>query len=408
MPKLAVVASVIGLVLLSAAAPAQAAEKTLTVAYTCSGGPFSNTTLNVPITVPDTANGSFPAKWNIPQLTLRTAASAATQVRVEGALTVTGGTHPGLTATGGSVAVGATTVPAMPVTSTVQATAGGQVTIKPSAEAGSLRLSLADVPGDVTLCTTTSSESVTVTVGGSDDPGEVVDYTCRPASGATQTVRIRTMLTMPAANPKVGEQFTIGWKGVYVQGGELEAPNGLPTSGLKMYAYASISGISQLTSATGVGDLAAVTVGEPIPLPGSVEMKTTPKQAGTGTVKPASVNFGLRPTEPLIECEPANPNSLKTYPLTIGNGSASPSASASPTVTATATKTTFVTVNPTVDDEPEQPRKSITPREGVATGAGGDAGPDGRLFILAGSALILAAGAGGLFLRRPRSSSSGI
>ncbi|MFI6709981.1 hypothetical protein ACIBF7_26330 [Nonomuraea sp. NPDC050478] len=401
MPKLAVVASAIGLVLLSAAAPAQAADKTLTVAYTCSGGPFSNTTLSVPIVVPDTASGSFEAKWAIPALTLRTAPTATTQVQVNGKLAVTGGTHADLSKTGASVTPGTTAVPAGQVTSTVQitATTGGQVTIKPSTETGSLKLALAVTPTDVTTCTTTGTESVTVTVGqdgGGGGTGDVVDYTCTPTSGAPQTVRIRTTLTLPAANPKVGEQFTIGWKGTYESGAELEAPNGLPTTGLKMYAYASISGLTGLTSATGVGELSGVAVGQPIALPASVDMKTTSGRAGTATVKPASVNFGPRPTEPLIECEPTSPGSLKTYTLTIGDGSASPSASATPT------KTAVVTVTPTEDDS-EEPRRSITPREGVATGAGGDAGPDGRMFVLAGSALVLAAGAGGLLLRRRRS-----
>ncbi|MFG1942270.1 hypothetical protein [Nonomuraea sp. NPDC048826] len=400
MPKLAVIASAVGLVLLLAPAPAQAADKTLTVAYTCSGGPFSNTTLSVPVVVPDSATGTFEVKWSIPALTLGAAATAATQVQVNGKLTVTGGTHTDLSKTGASVPAGSATAPASQVTSTVQvtATAGGQVTIKPATEAGSLKLALAVTPTEVTTCTTTSTQSVTVTVGtgtgtgddndNGDGTGDVVEYICRPASGAVQSVRIRTTLTLPTGNPEVGEQFTIGWKGAYESGAELEAPNGLPTTGLKMYAYASISGLPGLTSATGVGDLTDVAVGQPITLPASVDMRTTSQRAGTATVKPASVNFGLRPTEPLIECEPANSTSLTTYPLTIGAGSASP------------TRTAVVTETPDEEDEEEEPRKSVTPKEGVATGAGGDAGPDGRMFVLAGSALILAAGAGGLALRR--------
>ncbi|WP_162795017.1 hypothetical protein [Nonomuraea lactucae] len=45
-------------------------------------------------------------------------------------------------------------------------------------------------------------------------------------------------------------------------------------------------------------------------------------------------------------------------------------------------------------------RSSKTPKAGADTGAGGDAGPDGRMFVLAGSVLIMAAGAGGLMMRR--------
>ncbi|MFD2355211.1 hypothetical protein ACFSTC_47100 [Nonomuraea ferruginea] len=194
----------------------------------------------------------------------------------------------------------------------------------------------------MTTCTTTGTESVTVTVGqdGGGGTGDVVDYTCTPhlrrAPDRPHQDRPDAAL---AANPKVGEQFTIGWKGTYESGAELEAPNGLPTTGLKMYAYASISGLTGLTSATGVGELSGVAVGQPIALPASVDMKTTSGRAGTATVKPASVNFGPRPTEPLIECEPTSPGSLKTYTLTVGDGSASPSASATPTKTAVVTVT---------------------------------------------------------------------
>ncbi|MET8145933.1 hypothetical protein ABZU32_36990 [Sphaerisporangium sp. NPDC005288] len=42
------------------------------------------------------------------------------------------------------------------------------------------------------------------------------------------------------------------------------------------------------------------------------------------------------------------------------------------------------------------------PVAGAATGGGGDAGPDGRTFVLVGTSLVAAAGVGGLFLRRRR------
>lgn len=59
-----------------------------------------------------------------------------------------------------------------------------------------------------------------------------------------------------------------------------------------------------------------------------------------------------------------------------------------------------------VTETPEEPettpptRSSKTPKDGVATGAGGMAGPDGRMFLVAGTALIVAAGTGGLLMRR--------
>ncbi|MGW0477977.1 hypothetical protein [Nonomuraea sp. NPDC003214] len=384
------------------APPALAADKTLTVSYTCSGGPFSNASLSVPVVVPDSATGTFDAEWAIPALTLRTAATAATQVQVNGKLVVNGGTHADLVATGASVAAGATSAAASTVTSQVTVTSTTEVTVKPSTETGSLKLSLASAPSDVTSCTTSSTQGVTVTVGpggGDTTGGDIVLYTCKPTSGAEQEVDVKVTLTLPTTNPAPGQQFTIGWKGVYESGAELEAPNGLPTTGLKMYAYASISGLTGLTSATGVGELSGVTVGQPIPLPASVDMKTTSQQAGTATVKPASINFGLQPTSPLIECEPDNSDLLKTYTLTIGAGGSTSTPTPTPTTT---TPTPTPTPTPTDDDPADEPSadESRTPKDGVATGAGGTAGPDGRLFVLTGSALVLAAGVGGLLLRR--------
>lgn len=380
--------------------PAHAlADKTLTLAYTCTGGPFTDTSLSVPLTLPDTATGTFDVKWRIPALTLRTPPNTTTQVHVAGKLAVTGGTHTDLEKTGASVTTGSTSVLAGQVTSTVSVTAttGDEVTVKGATDQGSLKLSLASAPSEVTSCTTTSTTSVVVTVGQGTGTGtgsgDVVTYSCRTGTEASpQTVKIRVTLTMPTSTPKPGEQFSIGWAGTYETGSELEAPStGLP-AGSKLYAYASISGLSQLTSATGVGELATVTASDPITLPTSVDMKTTSKNAGSATVKPAAINIGTSPTVPTIECEVQSAAALKTYPLTIGAGS-STSSTPDPEETPTSTpkaKTSSKTSSKT----------SKTPKAGADTGAGGDAGPDGRMFVLTGTALMAAAGIGGLLMRR--------
>ncbi|GGO68983.1 hypothetical protein GCM10012289_28980 [Nonomuraea cavernae] len=358
--------------------------------------------MTVPIVVPDTASGTFDVEWSLPTLTLRTAPTTATQVLAAGKLVVTGGTHADLSGPGASVTAGSTSVPAAKVTSTVTVTAatGGQVTVKPSTEAGSLKLGLISDPSAVTSCTTTGTESVVVTVGqGGEDGGgagtgtQLVDYTCTSDSGTVQDVTIKVTLTLPATDPRAGEQFSIGWSGEYETGAELKAPaDGLP-AGVKLYAYASISGLTGLTSATGVGTLGTITAGQTITLPTTaVSMKTTSQKAGTAQVKPAAINIGNLPTSPLIECEVKNATTLVTYPLTIGAGGGStPSDSpSSPTPTTT----------PTSESPEPTSKRSATPKDGVDTGAGGEAGPDGRAFVLTGSALIMAAGAGGLLLRR--------
>ncbi|MBT2226141.1 hypothetical protein [Nonomuraea sp. NEAU-A123] len=376
--------------------PAQAlADKTLTLAYTCTGGPFTDTSLSVPLTLPDTATGTFDVKWRIPALTLRTPPNTTTQVHVAGKLAVTGGTHTDLEKTGASVTTGSTSVLAGQVTSTVSVTAttGDEVTVKGATDQGSLKLSLASAPSDVTSCTTTSTTSVVVTVGqgtGTDTgTGDLVTYSCKTGTEATpQTVKIRVTLTMPTSAPKTGEQFSIGWAGTYETGSELEAPStGLP-AGSKLYAYASISGLSQLTSATGVGELGTVTAGGPITLPTSVDMKTTSKNSGSATVKPAAINIGTSPTVPTIECEVQSASALKTYPLTIGAGS---KASSTPDPEETPSSTPKAKTSS---------KTSKTPKAGADTGAGGDAGPDGRMFVLTGTALMAAAGIGGLLMRR--------
>ena len=377
--------------------PAQAvADKTLTLAYSCTGGPFTDTSLSVPLTMPDTATGTFDVKWRIPALTLRTLPNTTTQVHVAGKLAVTGGTHTDLEKTGASVTTGSTSVLAGQVTSTVSVTAatGDEVTVKGATDQGSLKLSLASAPSEVTSCTTTTTTSVVVTVGQGGTgtgTGDVVTYSCTTGTEASpQTVKIRVTLTMPTSTPKPGEQFSIGWSGTYETGSELEAPStGLPP-GSKLYAYASISGLSKLTSATGVGDLATVTASAPITLPTSVDMRTTSTNSGSATVKPAAINIGTSPTVPVIKCEVQNASALKTYPLTIGTGS-STSSTPDPEETPTSTpKSSTKTSSKT----------SKTPKAGADTGAGGDAGPDGRVFVLTGTALMAAAGIGGLLMRR--------
>jgi hypothetical protein len=227
--------------------------------------------------------------------------------------------------------------------------------------------------------------------------GDVVEYRCKIGEQPiTPNIRVRITLTMPSTAPQVGEQFSIGWTGDFEPGSELEAPAAVPV-GIKMYAYASISGLPNLTSATGVGELGVITAGEPISLPTSVDMRTTSKNPGTASVKPASINFGLTPQNRLVDCEPANSATLKTYPLTIGDDSTTPTS----TPTETETEQDEPTSQEETEDEPTT-RSSQTPEKGAATGAGGEAGPDGRMLVLAGSALLLAAGAGGLTLRRTR------
>ncbi|ETK38196.1 hypothetical protein [Microbispora sp. ATCC PTA-5024] len=247
--------------------------------------------------------------------------------------------------------------------------------------------------------------------------GDVVEYRCTTEGVAgTQDVRVKVEMTMPAA-ATTGQQMTIGWHGTYADGTALRAPaSGL--TGASLYAYASISGLSRLTSATGVGTLGPVGAGQVIALPpGEVSLRTTSANAGTASVKPAALNVGDTPTHPLIRCEVLNAAALTAYPLTVtaaGPSSSPPatptpsssSGSPRPTRTVTATVTASVTAS-TADDGGVGTRPSgrgrdavvTTPAGAAETGAGGDAGPDGRALVVTGL-LITAASAAGLLLRR--------
>ncbi|MFC7593284.1 hypothetical protein ACFQYP_63455 [Nonomuraea antimicrobica] len=143
----------------------------------------------------------------------------------------------------------------------------------------------------------------------------VVAYECTvKGTNERQDVSIDVELTVPS-QAAVGTQMTIGWRGAYSTGAELIAPATGMEGDITMYAYAGISGITGLTSATGVAPVGTVIPGEPIPIPETtVDLKTMPTKDGTGQVRPAAINFGLRPQEPLIECEVKDEGGLTRYP----------------------------------------------------------------------------------------------
>lgn len=234
---------------------------------------------------------------------------------------------------------------------------------------------------------------------------DIVQYECDNGENI-EIIRVRVEMTMPT-NAQPGTQMTIGWRGTYTDGTQLTAPaDGL--SGANLYAYASISGLAGLTSATGTIPLSGTSIAanQPIPLPtGTVELKTTANTSGTATVKPGAINIGTQPTNPLIECEVLNPDNLRGYSLTIGgqggnsssptptNTTSNPASTASPTVTVTTTTTTTATATETIESGTDG-KVARTPAGSAATGGGGDAGPDARLITLTGLALMLAGGTG--------------
>ncbi|MGW0067760.1 hypothetical protein ACWDUI_09870 [Streptosporangium sandarakinum] len=257
---------------------------------------------------------------------------------------------------------------------------------------------------------------------------DVVSYQCEVTpSGEKQDVRVRVEMEMPS-DARVNVQTIIRWRGTYAdETGVLRVPDvGLPI-GTKLYAYASISGIENFTSATGTNDLAAPRAGQALQLPeGWVSLRTTPRNAGTATVKPGAVNFGTASNSPFIKCDVLNTGALKTYSLPVASENGQPadptstpdptdSAPVSPTLDPTPDPTpeptptvTVTTVDRSADSGPGAPEPAVVAEEAVeqvggvnetpfgaaATGGGGEAGPDARTFVVAGFLLTLTAGIG--------------
>lgn len=236
---------------------------------------------------------------------------------------------------------------------------------------------------------------------GSAVAADVVEYECT-TDGATekQTIEINVEMTVPATAP-TGQQLTIGWRGTYTGTGLTAPAAGLP-EGTKLYAYASIGNLPGLTSATGVGTLETVDAGQTIPLPtAQIALATTPNNPGTAAVKPAAINFGTLPTNPLIECESLNKDALTTYPLTVTAGGEA--TDPAPTDTATDPVSPPPADEDTETDEtPQDTDGEIdeTPAGGADTGGGGESGPDGRALVLTGSLVTLGAVSGLLWRRR--------
>ncbi|WP_431902885.1 hypothetical protein [Nonomuraea sp. bgisy101] len=409
-----------------ASTAARAADQTMTIPFNCTGGAFEGPgTVQVKITMPDsvaTGTTTVPIKWEFVTAKVKDNLTAQAKVEVEADLDVTGVSTSGsdlvwdqeYTLTSGVNAGASVPIPAKTANGTLTAGATS-VVAKPLTPGTSPSLDLVVTPSTGTAaltsaCTaqTSTPASLTTTVGGTGGgtgTQDIVTYRCTgPGTTDTQDVQIKVELTMPTT-AKTNEQFFIGWKGTYVTGKELKAPT-TGTLSAKIFPYATLTGITNLTSATGEGVTGTVTAGQIIPLPTSAfNMKTTSANAGTATVKPGNVNFGSNAasgTDPAIRCEVQNAANLKTYTLTVGTGTGT-TPSPTPTPTPSATPKPTRTVTATVTQTPVgagNGKVTKTPKGAAETGGGGELGPDGRMFVVTGSLIVLAAAVGGLVLRR--------
>ncbi|MBE1589889.1 hypothetical protein ACFPOI_10945 [Nonomuraea angiospora] len=401
---------------LALSSPAQAAAvDPLKVTYKCTGGYLAAESVQVTVTAPTSVEPSKAAsiKWTFPPITATKAIAAQASVTTSGGdLTVTGGTPTPLKGSGsGTVTTAVTTgqtytPPEMTGSVNVTATTGGNLVLAPVTTASTTVLTIT-VAGEATTCTYVSATPTSISVpvqtgGGGGGTDDVVEYDCDVASGGGDAdypadVDIKVTMT-PPTSATANADASITWAGVIQSTGQtLKAPTGFPTTSPKMFVTVKATGAGAPATATGEATLGTVTIGQAITLPTSVTVKIKPTTTGTVTLTAGDLAFGTSASSPAIKCL-APTTGLKTYTFQVGSSTGTPTTSPTPTNTTsspkpTKTSTATVTVTPST-------KKSKTPKAGADTGGGGEAGPDGRMFILTGTALVGAAAVGGLVMRR--------
>ncbi|WP_157555539.1 hypothetical protein [Herbidospora yilanensis] len=252
---------------------------------------------------------------------------------------------------------------------------------------------------------------------------KTVNYICKPWLAGVEgtdvdydvTVALNSSVT--AATIATGFNATVALSGTALP----PAPVALETThSIQVAAEIEIKGngsaaaIATVTPSASVAPAAPISVGGALPALPTPTATITPSTGTTqlvltaknftirlmnGTTEAAKFVCSLPTTAPLPTPASATLSvtgtSSSPSPSPSSSSSPSPSTSTSPTPRTTKTVTETATAD-VPDDQVE------TPDGGVATGGGGMLGPDGRLFVLTGSAIVLAAGVGGLMLRSRR------
>ncbi|WP_182902886.1 hypothetical protein [Microbispora sp. H10830] len=267
---------------------------------------------------------------------------------------------------------------------------------------------------------------------------KTVTYSCTPGTGGTAVTHDFTVTLTASTSAVTGTQYTATLNIQPVTTSAFPAPVQIasgaaielqPTVSASALPAGMTAGVST-PSPTGTALTASVAAqGSMPPLPmatltvtpstGATSVVLTAKDFKISMVAPAGTG-GTTTTTPtaLYNCVVATTGStlpaVATIPVTSASASpsasasasASPSASASVSPTPRNTRTVYETVFASPTPAKTKKTRSVqvenTPGGGAATGGGGDAGPDARLFVLTGVALMLAAGGGGLVLRTRR------
>jgi hypothetical protein len=250
-----------------------------------------------------------------------------------------------------------------------------------------------------------------------------VSYTCSPTEAGTgELYNIQIDLVGPAANPTPSQPVQITWRVAQpVTSPSLTAPSPIESGKFvfidgEIVASGPPLGTVPITLKPTASQPLATPVGDdsPLPTPPAMVATLTPTASGTFSVKAGQFTLRLANSATdtqktlLYNCVPAqppNPPTATQLPIAVTVGASQPGTSPSPTVTPTTPKPTTtitqtVTAKPVEEDDGDDEQVTRTPGGGAATGGGGALGPDGRVFVLTGSLLVIAAGVGGLFLRR--------
>lgn len=259
-----------------------------------------------------------------------------------------------------------------------------------------------------------------------------VTYNCTPYVNGTAGTPVAHDFTVnllaSVATATVGTQFTATLSITADTASPFGAPEAIPSGAWIQVQPSVVASVSPATGTVAMSTPSPSTsVTAPIddesplgPLPtatltitpstGASSIVLTAKDFKLNVLKPAT-GEATASAAPLYSCVVAT-TGTKTVPagatiaVVTASASASSSSSTTPTPSASASSPTPLpthTVYKTVTAKPSKDTQvKKTPGGGAATGGGADAGPDGRMFVLTGTALVLAAATGGLMLRSRR------
>ncbi|WP_030451543.1 hypothetical protein [Herbidospora cretacea] len=258
-----------------------------------------------------------------------------------------------------------------------------------------------------TADTKTVTYSCTPTLAG--QPGSATDYDV--------TVALNSSVTAGTVGTGFTATVALGGTALPPAPVALETTNSIQVAAeIEIKGNGGAAAIATVTPSASVAPAAPISIGGALPALPTPTATITPSTGTTQLILTAK-NFTLRLMNGTTEtakfvCTLPTTAPLPTpasATLSVTTASSSPSTSQSPspssstspstsnTPTPRATRTVTETATADVPDDQVE-----TPDGGVATGGGGMLGPDGRVFVLTGTAIVLAAGVGGLMLRSRR------